>query len=43
LIYALGGLAIAQEVIWFWALIGVPDLGRVLTVPQIIAWLVSSL
>jgi len=38
-IYGLGALAIALEVIWHLALNGAPALGRALTVPHVIAWL----
>ena len=40
LIYGLGGLAIALEVVWHVALNGLPVLGRVLTIPHVIVWLV---
>ena len=40
LIYGLGGLAIALELIWHLALIAQPALGRALTIPHVIVWLV---
>jgi hypothetical protein len=40
LIYGLGGLAIALEVIWHLALNWLPELGRALTIPHVIAWLI---
>lgn len=40
LIYGLGGLAIALELIWHLALTAQPALGRVLTIPHVIVWLV---
>lgn len=43
LIYGLGGLAIALEVVWHVALNGMPLLGRALTIPHVIVWLVFLL
>lgn len=40
LIYGLGGLAIAMELIWHLTLIAQPALGRALTIPHVIVWLV---
>ena len=40
LIYGLGGLAIALELIWHLALTAQPELGRALTIPHVIVWLV---
>jgi hypothetical protein len=40
LIYGLGALAIALELIWHLALIAQPALGRALTIPHVIVWLV---
>lgn len=40
LIYGLGGLAIALELIWHLALTAQPALGRALTIPHVIVWLV---
>jgi hypothetical protein len=40
LIYGLGALAIGLEILWHGALIQAPDLGRMLTVPHVFAWLV---
>jgi hypothetical protein len=39
LIYGLGGLAIALEVVWHVTLNGMPLLGRALTIPHVIVWL----
>ena len=40
MIYGLGGLAIALELIWHLALTAQPALGRALTIPHVIVWLV---
>lgn len=40
LIYALGGLAIGLELLWHLTLDPWPSLGRALTIPHVIAWLV---
>lgn len=40
LIYGLGGLAIALELLWHLALTAQPTLGRALTIPHVIVWLV---
>ncbi|MFY8150376.1 MAG: hypothetical protein ACOVNL_14310 [Prochlorococcaceae cyanobacterium] len=42
-IYGIGGLAIALEGIWHLALAFDPPLGRIVTVPHVIAWLVFFL
>ncbi len=41
--YALGCLAIALEVIWHLALIWTPDFGRVLTMPHVVVWVMFLL
>jgi len=41
--YALGCLAIAFEVIWHLALIWTPDFGRVLTMPHVVVWVMFLL
>ena len=41
--YALGCLAIAIEVIWHLALIWTPDFGRVLTMPHVVVWVMFLL
>ncbi|MFM8604385.1 MAG: hypothetical protein ACKOBY_02425 [Cyanobium sp.] len=43
LIYGLGGLAIAMELLWHGALILVPSLGRLLTFPHVLVWLLFLL
>ena len=40
LIYGLGALAIGLEILWQGALIHAPHLGRMLTVPHVLVWLV---
>lgn len=40
LIYGLGSLAIALELLWHLALTAQPTLGRALTIPHVIVWLV---
>ena len=41
--YALGCLAIALEVIWHLALIWTPDFGRMLTMPHVVVWVMFLL
>ncbi len=43
LIYGLGGLAIALELFWHGALILAPPLGRLLTFPHVLVWLLFLL
>jgi hypothetical protein len=43
LVYGLGGLAIALEGVWHLALAFDPPLGRLITVPHVIAWLLFFL
>jgi hypothetical protein len=43
LMYALGCTAIALEVIWHLALIVSPDLGRLLTLPHVVVWVMFLL
>ncbi len=43
LVYGLGGLAIALEGVWHLALAFDPPLGRIVTVPHVIAWLLFFL
>ncbi len=42
-LYVLGGLALALEVVWHLALAFDPPLGRLITVPHVIAWLLFFL
>ncbi len=42
-LYGLGGLALALEVLWHLALAFDPPLGRLITVPHVIAWLLFFL
>ena len=43
MMYALGCTAIALEVIWHLALIWSPDVGRALTLPHVVVWVIFLL
>jgi hypothetical protein len=43
LIYGLGALAVVMELVWHLALVWLPSLGRVLTLPHVIVWVLFLL